>query len=94
MAVKSTKNKTNRKLLKNGDYKDSYKKLNSLLDLEGVKVPSLFKQYTEVCAEKDCRFIDFSLDPGFNDCIDALILVELDKLKPKKRERYLNPIKT
>lgn len=78
----------------NGDYKDSYKKLNSLLDLEGVKVPTLFKQYAEVCDDKGCRFIDFSLDPDFNDCIDALILVELDKLKSKKRERYLNPIKT
>lgn len=78
----------------NDDYKDSYKKLNSLLDLEGVKVPTLFKQYAEVCDDKGCRFIDFSLDPDFNDCIDALILVELDKLKSKKRERYLNPIKT
>ncbi|BCN94272.1 acyltransferase [Thiomicrorhabdus immobilis] len=76
-----------------GDYKESYKKLNALLDLDGVKVPTLFKQYTEVADDKGCRFIDFSIDPEFNDCIDALILVELDKLKPKKRERYLNPIK-
>ncbi|WP_040727496.1 lysophospholipid acyltransferase family protein [Thiomicrorhabdus sp. Kp2] len=77
----------------NGDYKESYKKLNALLDLEGVKVPTLFKQYAEVADDKGCRFIDFSTDPDFNDCVDALILVELDKLKPKKRERYLNPIK-
>jgi putative hemolysin len=76
-----------------GDYKESYKKLNALLDLEGVKVPTLFKQYAEVADDKGCRFIDFSIDPDFNACIDALILVELDKLKPKKRERYLNPIK-
>jgi len=72
-----------------GDYKESYKKLNALLDLEGVKVPTLFKQYAEVADDKGCRFIDFSIDPDFNDCIDALILVELDKLKPKKRERYI-----
>ncbi|MDX1352495.1 MAG: GNAT family N-acetyltransferase, partial [Thiomicrorhabdus sp.] len=76
-----------------GDYKESYKKLNALLELEGVKVPTLFKQYAEVADDKGCRFIDFSTDPDFNDCVDALILVELDKLKPKKRERYLNPIK-
>ncbi|MEA1988861.1 MAG: GNAT family N-acetyltransferase, partial [Pseudomonadota bacterium] len=75
-------------------YKTSYKKLNALLDVEGVKVPTLFKQYAEVCDDKGCRFIDFSIDPDFNDCIDALILVEIDKLKPKKRERYLKPIKT
>ncbi|MBN2866740.1 MAG: lysophospholipid acyltransferase family protein [Thiotrichales bacterium] len=77
----------------NGEYKASYKKLNALLDAEGVKVPTLFKQYAEVCDDKGCTFIDFSTDPNFNDCIDALIWVELDKLTPKKRARYLNPIK-
>jgi len=72
-----------------GDYKECYKKLNALLDLEGVKVPTLFKQYAEVTDNKGCRFIDFSIDPEFNACIDGLIMVELDKLKPKKRERYI-----
>ncbi|GAB6069287.1 lysophospholipid acyltransferase family protein [Thiomicrorhabdus hydrogeniphila] len=73
----------------NGEYKECYKKLNALLELEGVKVPTLFKQYAEVTNNKGCRFIDFSIDPEFNACIDGLILVELDKLKPKKRERYI-----
>ena len=88
--------KTNKKIAEeifSGEYKESFKKLNVLLDIEGVKVPTLFKQYAEVADDKGCRFIDFSIDPDFNACIDALILVELDKLKPKKRERYLNPIK-
>lgn len=76
----------------NDEYKTSYKKLNTLLELEGVKVPTLFKQYAEVCDDKGCRFIDFSIDPDFNDCIDALILVDLNKLKPKKRQRYLTPL--
>jgi len=76
----------------NGEYKASYKKLNALLDAEGVKVPTLFKQYAEVCDDKGCQFIDFSIDPNFNNCIDAFILVDLDKLTPKKRARYLNPI--
>lgn len=72
-----------------GEYTESYKKLNTLLNLEGVKVPTLFKQYAEICDDKGCRFIDFSVDPNFKDCVDALILVDLNKLKPKKRERYL-----
>ena len=90
-------NKNNQKIAEevfSGDYKESYRKLNALLNLEGVKVPTLFKQYAEVANDKGCRFIDFSIDPDFNNCVDALILVELDKLKPKKRERYLNPIKS
>ncbi|WP_019557889.1 lysophospholipid acyltransferase family protein [Thiomicrorhabdus arctica] len=76
-----------------GEYKESYKKLNALLDLEGVKVPTLFKQYAELCDDKGCRFIDFSVDPDFNDCIDAFIFVEIDKIKPKKKQRYMSPLK-
>ncbi|MBF6057584.1 lysophospholipid acyltransferase family protein [Thiomicrorhabdus heinhorstiae] len=72
-----------------GDYQGAYKKLNALLALEGVKVPTLFKQYAELCDDKGCRFIDFSVDPDFNDCIDAFIFVEIDKIKSKKRERYM-----
>jgi len=71
------------------DYNTSYKKLNILLSEEGVKVPTLFKQYAELCEPGGCRFIDFSIDPDFNDCIDSLILVEIDKIKPKKQARYL-----
>lgn len=71
------------------DYTTSYKKLNILLSEEGVKVPTLFKQYAELCEPGGCRFIDFSIDPDFNDCIDSLILVEIDKIKPKKQTRYL-----
>lgn len=71
------------------DYKDSYKKLNALLNLQGVKVPTLFKQYSELCEDKGCRFIDFNIDPDFSDCIDAFIFVELDKIKAKKRQRYM-----
>ncbi|MCF6254112.1 MAG: hypothetical protein L3J38_05110 [Thiomicrorhabdus sp.] len=55
-------------------------------------MPTLFKQYTELCEKGGCRFIDFSTDPEFGNCIDSLILVELDKIKAKKKERYLNPI--
>ncbi len=88
----SKKNQNISKTLFTDDYRTSYKKLNALLDIEGVKVPTLFKQYAELCEEKGCRFIDFSIDPEFGDCIDSLILVELDKIKPKKKERYLTPI--
>lgn len=76
----------------NQEYKSSFKKLNALLELEGVKVPTLFKQYAELCEDKGCRFIDFSIDPDFGACIDSLILVELDKIKPKKKQRYMTPI--
>ncbi|MDX1796831.1 MAG: GNAT family N-acyltransferase [Hydrogenovibrio sp.] len=74
------------------DYKTAYKKLNAILDEYGVKVPTLFKQYAELCEPGGCQFIDFSVDPDFNNCIDSLILVEIDRIKEKKRQRYLSPV--
>lgn len=73
----------------NGDYSTSFKILNSELKKLGVKVPTLYKQYVELCVDKGCHFIDFNIDPDFNNCIDSLIMVEIDKIAPKKRLRYI-----
>ncbi len=74
------------------DYSTSYKLLNSELRKMGVKVPALYKQYAELCDDKGCRFIDFNVDPAFNNCVDSLILVEIDKISPKKRQRYIETV--
>ncbi|MGZ4959059.1 MAG: lysophospholipid acyltransferase family protein [Methylomonas sp.] len=71
------------------DYSTSFKILNSELKKLGVKVPTLYKQYVELCVDKGCHFIDFNVDPDFNNCIDSLIMVEIDKITPKKRQRYI-----
>lgn len=72
------------------DYSTSFKILNSELKKLGVKVPTLYKQYVELCVDKGCHFIDFNIDPDFNNCIDSLIMVEIDKIAPKKRHRYID----
>ncbi|MBS3964196.1 MAG: lysophospholipid acyltransferase family protein [Methylomonas sp.] len=71
------------------DYSTSFKLLNSELRKLGVKVPTLYKQYVELCVDRGCHFIDFNVDPTFNNCVDSLIMVELDKIAPKKRQRYI-----
>lgn len=73
----------------NDDYSTSFKILNSELKKLGVKVPTLYKQYVELCVDKGCHFIDFNIDPDFNHCIDSLIMVEIDKIATKKRQRYI-----
>ena len=73
----------------NHHYASSYKTLNSELKKLGVKVPTLYKQYVELCVENGCHFIDFNIDPNFNNCIDSLVMVEIDKIAPKKRQRYI-----
>ena len=73
----------------NTDYKSGFKLLNSELKKLGVKVPVLYKQYVELCTDGGCHFLDFNIDPDFNNCIDSLIMVEVNKIRAKKRQRYI-----
>lgn len=70
-------------------YRQAYQLLKEQLGPMGVRVPTLYKQYVETCEPGGCQFLGFNVDAGFSDCIDALILVHLDRLKDKKRERYI-----
>ena len=72
-----------------GDYRADFVTLKHLLANMGLAIPTLYKQYTELCEPGGVQFLGFGVDPDFNDCIDGLILVDLMKLKAKKRERYL-----
>ncbi|RDV29312.1 GNAT family N-acetyltransferase [Alteromonas aestuariivivens] len=71
------------------DYKSEFALLKHLLANMKVNVPTLYKQYTEIAERGGAAFLDFSVDAGFNDCIDGLIVVDLHALNDKKRQRYL-----
>jgi hypothetical protein len=63
--------------------------LKDNLDALGARVPMLYKQYTELCEPGGARFLAFGVDPDFNNAVDGLIEVDLGRMRPKKRERYL-----
>jgi len=71
------------------DYKADFAQLKAFLAEQGLSVPTLYKQYVDVCEHDGVQFADFSVDPDFSDCIDGLVIVDLIRLKPKKRERYI-----
>jgi putative hemolysin len=73
------------------DYQADWRRLKHELAAIGVSVPVLFRQYTELCEPGGTRFLGFSVDPAFGNCVDALVLVDLHALKPAKRSRYLRP---
>jgi len=52
-------------------------------------LPVLYRQYVDLCEPDGVRFLDFGLDPGFGHCVDGLVRIDLDRLKPSKRSRYL-----
>ncbi len=71
------------------DYRTAFAELREQLSEWGVAVPTLYKQYSELCEPGGVRFIDFGIDPDFGWCVDGLVLVDLDKLEARKRARYL-----
>ena len=63
--------------------------LKHLLANCGGSVPTLYKQYSSLCVDGGVSLSAFNIDPDFNECVDALVVVDLDKLLPKKRLRYI-----
>lgn len=71
------------------DAATAFRVLKGNLDALGATLPMLYKQYTDLCEPGGARFLAFGVDPAFSDAVDGLIEVDLQRLRPKKRERYL-----
>lgn len=78
-----------RALMPGDDAEADFKALRAYLQEFGLTVPTLYKQYTDVTEADGVHFLGFNVDPDFSNCIDGLICVDLTRLKPSKRKRYL-----
>ncbi|KAF1719427.1 GNAT family N-acetyltransferase [Pseudoxanthomonas wuyuanensis] len=74
------------------DAETAFRVLKANLDTLGAAVPMLYKQYIELCEPGGARFLAFGVDPAFSDSIDGLIEVDLQRIRPRKRARYLGPV--
>lgn len=72
------------------DYKEDYRILKNMLKPYGYSIPVLYKHYSELCYEGGVNFLDFAVDKDFENCIDGLILVDVNLIKDEKRDRYIN----
>ncbi|MGN6521341.1 MAG: GNAT family N-acyltransferase [Dokdonella sp.] len=52
-------------------------------------LPVLYRQYADLCEPDGVRFLDFGTDPAFGGCVDGLVRLDLGRLRPAKRARYL-----
>ncbi len=73
------------------DAETAFDVLRANLAALGTAVPVLYRQYTELCEPGGARFLAFGVDPAFSDSIDGLIEVDLQRLRERKRRRYLPP---
>ena len=71
------------------DADTAYRVLKANLGALGARVPTLYKQYTELCEPGGARFLAFGVDPDFNNAVDGLVELDLAQVRPRKRERYL-----
>lgn len=71
------------------DYRKDFTLLKSMLAELGYSVPTLYKQYPELCEPGGVIFSDFNVDPKFADCVDGFVIVDTDMVKPAKRKRYM-----
>jgi hypothetical protein len=71
------------------DAETALRVLKGNLDALGAQVPMLYKQYVELCEPGGARFLAFGVDPDFSDAVDGLIEVDIQRMRPKKRQRYL-----
>lgn len=71
------------------DYTADFTNLKHLLANMGVSVPTLYKQYSELCEPGGVQFLAFGTDPDFGECIDGLVLVDMTQLKAAKKARYI-----
>jgi putative hemolysin len=70
------------------NYKENFKNLKESLNIMGVSVPTLYKQYSELCEEGGVKFCGYNVDPDFSHCIDSFIVVDITTIKAAQRKRY------
>jgi putative hemolysin len=68
--------------------KEGFVILKEQLSILGYTVPTLYKQYTDLCEEGGVTFLTFNIDHDFGDCVDGLVLVDTHKILETKRRRY------
>jgi putative hemolysin len=76
------------------NYKKDLAVLKSRLKSIDASIPTLYKQYGNICEAGGVTFHGFNIDQDFSNCIDGFIMVKIDKIKKSKKERYMTPVKT
>ncbi len=78
-----------RDIFKGDDFNHDQKELKHQLSMQNMGIPTLYKQYSDLCEEGGVKFLDFGIDPDFSGCTDGFLLVDVSKIKETKRRRYI-----
>ncbi|MEA3330860.1 MAG: GNAT family N-acyltransferase [Campylobacterota bacterium] len=70
-------------------YRENFKRLKKSLTLIGTNIPTLYKQYADLCEDGGIKFCAYNIDPDFSNCVDTLIVVDISKIKASQKKRYI-----
>jgi len=73
----------------NKNYKIDLKTLKDSLKAIDATIPTLYKQYGDLCEDGGVQFHGFNIDPNFSNCVDGFIIVDIEKIKKAKKLRYI-----
>lgn len=68
---------------------ESLARLRERLTALDAHLPTLYRQYVDLCEPEGVRFLDFGVDPSFGGCVDGLVRLDIRHLRAVKRARYL-----
>ncbi|HIP54106.1 MAG TPA: GNAT family N-acetyltransferase [Sulfurimonas autotrophica] len=72
------------------EYKENFKRLKKALGSINTNIPTLYKQYADLCEEGGIQFCAYNIDYDFSNCIDSFIVVDISKIKESQRKRYID----
>lgn len=75
--------------LNSDEYKQNFRSLKKSLSSIESSVPTLYKQYADICEAGGIKFCAYNIDPDFSNCVDSFIIVEIDKMKESQKKRYI-----
>ncbi|MBX3042601.1 MAG: lysophospholipid acyltransferase family protein [Candidatus Kapabacteria bacterium] len=76
------------KIIYADDLNKDFINLKIALKSLGLSIPVLFRRYSELTTQGGTQFISWGVDHNLNNCIGALILVDLSMIKDEMKERY------
>ena len=76
------------KEMQGNNYSADFKLLKKALGFLELSVPTLYKQYADLCEKGGIRFSAYNIDEDFSDCVDSFILVDVKRIKEKQKKRY------
>ncbi|WP_297483994.1 lysophospholipid acyltransferase family protein [Sulfurimonas sp.] len=76
------------KEIQGNNYNEDFKLLKKALGFLELSVPTLYKQYADLCEKGGIRFSAYNIDEDFSDCVDSFILVDVKRIKEKQKKRY------